>query len=85
MYARSPQTTGYDAVSAMGYSLTPVYYIYSKYKGIDVYLFNFEPKVQLLLVFRVVLGLINNVCIFQGLMYISVSKGILIWSLSPMF
>ena len=85
MYTRSPEVTGYDTCSFMGYMLVPVYYIYSKYHGMNINLLSFEPKVQLLLIGRVILGISNNICIFTGLRYISVGKGVLIFSLSPLF
>ena len=85
MYSRSPEMTGYDTCSFMGYGLVPFYYIYAKYKGVNVNFFSFEFNTQLLLIARIAVGLLNNVCIFTGLRYISVGKGILIFSLSPLF
>mmetsp|Transcript_25156 Transcript_25156/g.22293 ORF Transcript_25156/g.22293 Transcript_25156/m.22293 type:complete len:132 (+) Transcript_25156:163-558(+) len=74
LYTLSPQMTGFDVVSVMAYTLVPFFYILS-----------FEPKLQLLLVVRVIIGLLNNIVLFVGLQYVSVGKGILIWSLSPLF
>ena len=85
MYTRSPEMTGYDTVSFMGYSLVPTYYCYAKYRGVNVNFFSFEPKVKLLLVVRVAVGLLNNIVLFTGLRYVPVGKGILIFSLSPLF
>jgi len=52
---------------------------------VNVYLFNFKPKVQLVIAIRVVVGLSNNFCLWYGFQYISIGKAILIWSLSPLF
>lgn len=85
MYAGSPEMNGYDTVSVMAYSIVPCYYIYSKVKGINLYFFDFEPKVQVLLVLRILVGLANNMFLFNGMRFIPIGKTILIWSLSPLF
>ena len=85
MYLNDPQMNGFDVVSVMAYTLIPFFYIYAKIRGVNCNLFSFEPKLRILLVFRVSIGLINNIFLFIGLQYVSVGKGILIWSLSPLF
>ena len=85
MYSNSPEMTGYDTISVMGYALAPSYYFYAKYKGVNVNLFSFPLKIRVLLIVRVIVGLVNNLVFFTGLRYISVGKGVLIFSLSPFF
>lgn len=84
-YTRCPEASGFDMVSAQGYSLVPFYFIYAKLKGVNLNLFNFEPKVQMLIILRVFIGITNNIALYAGLKYISIGKGILIFSLSPLF
>ena len=85
MYTRSPEITGYDTCFFIGVSIVWWYYPYAKFKGISVCIFDFEYKAQLLLIARVAVGLADNIWVFTALRYISVSKGILIFSLSPLF
>ncbi|CAI2369359.1 unnamed protein product [Moneuplotes crassus] len=85
MLTVSPEMSPLDSVSMMGYSCVPCFYLYAKYKNVNVYLFNFKPKVQLVILVRVGVGLCNNFCLWYGFQYISIGKAILIWSISPLF
>ena len=84
-YTRCPEASGFDMVSAQGYTLVPFYFIYAKLKGVNLNLFNFEPKVRMLIILRVFIGITNNIALYAGLKYISIGKGVLIFSLSPLF
>ena len=84
-YTRCSEATGFDMISPQGYTLVPFYYIYSRIKGVNLNLFQFEPKVRFLIILRVIIGVTNNITLYAGLKYISIGKGILIFSLSPLF
>jgi hypothetical protein len=85
MYNRSPEITCFDAVFPMGLVLPPVYFLYSRVISANLSFFSFPKNLRYLLVFRVCVGMLNNICLFTGLRYISVGKGILTFSTAPLF
>ena len=85
IYSRSPQINGFDTTSFYAYFLIPFYYIIGKRSGVNFSLFALRKKVSGLLGLRMLIGVILNVSLTTGLMYIPVSKGILIFSLNPLF
>lgn len=46
---------------------------------------SFPPKVRLWLISRVLLGLLNNYAFLTGIKLVSLGKGVMIWSLGPLF
>lgn len=85
IYSRSPQINGFDTTSFYAYFLIPFYYIVGKRSGVNFNLLALRPRVSGLLGLRMLIGVILNVSLTTGLMYIPVSKGILIFSLNPLF
>uniref|UniRef100_A0A7S3JG88 EamA domain-containing protein n=1 Tax=Euplotes harpa TaxID=151035 RepID=A0A7S3JG88_9SPIT len=85
MYSRSPGITGFDTTSIQGYALVPFYYAYAKFKGINLNFFSYDNKVKMLIFLRVLVGSTSNILVYVGLKYVTVGKGILIYSLSPLF
>ncbi|CAI2372988.1 unnamed protein product [Moneuplotes crassus] len=85
MFSISPNMSAFDSISVVAYSLVPFYYIYAKIEKVNVNIFSFTPKMRLVILLRVAVGLLNNICLFFGLQYVSIGKGILIWSMSPLF
>ena len=69
----------------MGLFCTPVYYIYGKYLKYDLNFFNFENKVKIIIVIRIMIGLTNNIAQLVAFYYISIGKAVLIFSLNPLF
>lgn len=85
IYSRSPQINGFDTTSFIGYFIVPTYYIAGKYAGVDMSIFSLQPKVALILGARLFTGMMLNITITNGLMYVPVSKGVLIFCLNPLF
>ena len=50
-----------------------------------MYFFNFKPRVKIITLIRIVIGLTNNIVQLIAVYYISIGKAVLIFSLSPLF
>ena len=85
MFVQDPETTGFDVGSVQGYGLCLIFYPWAKYSGVNCSLLSFPPKVRLWLISRVLLGLLNNYALFTGIHLVSLGKGVMIWSLGPLF
>ena len=76
---------GFDTCSFLGFFITPVYYTIAKVKGVDLSMTSMKRKVVVILIGRLVVGILVNIAITNGLIFIPVSKAILIFSLNPLF
>jgi hypothetical protein len=85
MYNHSELITPFDVVLPMGFVLPTTYFLYSKMIGVNLNLFSFPKSLRYLLISRVLIGMTNNICLFTGLKFISIGKGILIFSTAPLF
>ena len=85
IYVRSPQITGQDTSSFIGYFIVPFMFIIGKYNKANLNIFSYDSKLQLLMLGRCINGILLNITFSNSLMYIPVSKGILIFCLNPLF
>ena len=85
IYVRSPQITGQDTTSFIGYFIVPCIFIMGKLNSANLNIFTYETKVQKIMLARCITGVALDIFITNGLRFIAVSKGILIFCLNPLF
>ena len=78
--SRNPKLTGFDTVAFMATSLVVFYSIKATITGTSLNVFQYKGTAILLVFLRVLLGNLNYAFVFCSLKYISISKGVLIYS-----
>ncbi|CAI2373031.1 unnamed protein product [Moneuplotes crassus] len=80
---RSPYIGSYDLVLSIGLCVTPINLIAALVYKVELRPTKYETKGLLLLVARIFIGLLNNLCVIWGITRVPLSKSVFILSLSP--
>ncbi|CAI2374067.1 unnamed protein product [Moneuplotes crassus] len=85
IYWRTPEITGFDTISFFGYFTFAFYFGYGLVTGVDMNIFNYGSQVVKIMSGRLLCGVLLDIFISNGLRFIPISKGVLIFSLNPLF